>query len=129
MTEFEFINPPATLTKIKDAIASIAALGDLRSKALPEWELMSQNLSESMSNPNNITLANVHTFKIIKKKQCLFILLDLPTQFINENPSFISDIEKDIHNPIYKIIRNSPEFSLLNQSGLEFSGLNTSLFD
>lgn len=129
MTEVEFINPPATLTKIKDAISSIAALGDLRSKALPEWELMSQNLSESMSNPNNITLANVHTFKIIKKKQCLFILLDLPTHFFNENPSFISDIEQDIHNPIYKIIRNSPEFSLLNQSGLEFSGLNASLFD
>ena len=30
---------------------------------------------------------------------------------------------------IYKIIRNSPELSLLNQSGLEFSGLNASLFD
>ena len=30
MTEVEFINQPATLTKIKDAIASIAALGDLR---------------------------------------------------------------------------------------------------
>jgi len=129
MTEVEFINQPDTLTKIKDAIESIAARGDLWSKALPDWKLMSKNLSESMSNTNNITLANVHTFKIIKKKQCLFILLDLPTHFLNENPSFISDMEQDIHNPIYKIIWNSQEFSLLNQSGLEFSEFNASIFD
>jgi len=129
MTEVEFIKKPDTLTKIKDAIASIVARGDLRSKALPDWELMSLNLSESMSNINNITLANVHKFKVIKKKQCLFVILDLPTHFLNENPSFISDMEQDIHNPIYKIIWNSQEFSLLNQSGLEFSEFNASIFD
>jgi hypothetical protein len=129
MTEVEFINQPDTLTKVKDAVESIAARGDLCSKDLPDWELMSQNLSESMSNINNITLANVHKYKILKKKQCLFIMLALPTHFLNENPSFISDMEQDIRNPIYKIIRNSLEFSLLNQSGLEFSEFNASIFN
>jgi len=129
MIETKFINQPNTLNKIKDSIALKTKRKDLWGKALPDWQLMKLNLSENMSNTSNINLANVHRFKIIKKNQCLFVMLDLPTHFLNENQNFMSDVEQGGDNPIHKTIRNSIEFSLLNQSGLEFSGFNTPFFD
>lgn len=97
------------------------------------WELVVMDLM--ISNNNHITWATLNSVNYITKIEALFLLLNLPTGFLRNNPEFEPDYEPN-HDPysqgsicpitgMRKCFIDSFEMTVLNRSNLHFSATDS----
>ncbi len=97
------------------------------------WELIVMDLT--ISNNNHITWATLNSVNYITKIEALFLLLNLPTGFLRDNPEFEPDYEPN-HDPysqgsicpitgMRRCFTDSFEMTALNRSNLHFSATDS----
>ncbi len=97
------------------------------------WETVVMSLMSS--NNNHITQSTLHSISYITRIEALFLLLNLPTGFLRDNPEFEPDYEPN-HDPysqgsicpitrMRRCFTDSFEMTALNRSNLHFSATDS----
>ena len=135
MKQVKLINKQNTFQKIQDELNSFTERDKDGNwlECINYWELVIMDLM--ISNNNHITWSTLHRVNYITKLEALFLLLDLPTGFLRDNPDFEPDYEPN-HDPysqgsicpitgMRRCFTDSFEMTALNRSDLHFSSTDS----
>ena len=135
MKQVTLIKQQNTFQKIKDELNSFIKRDKDGNwlECINHWELIIMDLT--ISDKNHITWSTLHSVNYITKIEALFLLLDLPTGFLRDNPEFVPDYEPN-HDPysqgsicpitgMRRCFTDSFEMTALNRSNLHFSAVDS----
>ena len=135
MKQVTLIKQQDTLQIIQDALNSFIKRdknGDWL-ECINHWEVVVMDLMSSSN--NHITWSTLYSVNYITRIEALFLLLNLPTGFLRDNPEFEPDYEPN-HDPysqgsicpitrMRRCFTDSFEMTALNRSNLHFSSTDS----